>query len=339
MSIAERVLLGRHAMPASIDLSVVVPFFQEEDNAKALYTELKGVLDTFGREYEMIFVDDGSTDKTYSVLEEIAKADHKVVLVKFRRNFGQTAALAAGIERAKGNVVVPMDGDLQNDPAEIPKMLAKMAEGYECVSGWRKNRQDSGLRVLPSKVANGLISWLSGVQLHDYGCTLKAYRRDVIEGVRLYGEMHRFIPIYAHWQGARVTEMVVNHRARVAGVSKYGFGRIPRVVLDLIVVKFLFQYLTKPIYVFGGFGMASLLLSMFALTAAVGLKLAGLKDFVSTPLPLFSGISALIGIQAVLTGLLAEVLIRTYYESQNKRPYLVGSVIEKGETKAPERRE
>lgn len=322
-------------MASPLDLSVVVPFFNEEENARALYEELKGVLDAFGRSYEMVFVDDGSTDKTYSVLEELAKKDDTVVLVKFRRNFGQTAALAAGIERAKGAVVVPMDGDLQNDPAEIPKMIAKMAEGYECVSGWRKNRQDSGLRVLPSKVANRLISWLSGVHIHDYGCTLKAYRRDVIEGVKLYGEMHRFIPIYAHWQGARVTEMVVNHRARRAGVSKYGFGRIPRVVLDLIVVKFLFQYLTKPIYVFGGFGFASLILSFLALAAAIGLKLAGLKDFVSTPLPLFSGIAGLIGIQSVLTGLLAEVLIRTYYESQNKRPYLVGSVTEKGETKAP----
>ncbi|MBL8924573.1 MAG: glycosyltransferase family 2 protein [Myxococcaceae bacterium] len=326
-------------MPASIDLSVVVPFFNEEENARALYDELKGVLEQFGRSYEMVFVDDGSTDKTFSVLEDVAKKDDAVVVVRFRRNFGQTAALAAGIERAKGLVIVPMDGDLQNDPAEIPKLLAKMAEGYECVSGWRKNRQDAGIRVLPSKVANRLIGWLSGVRIHDYGCTLKAYRRDVIEGVRLYGEMHRFIPIYAHWQGARVTEMVVNHRARRAGVSKYGFGRIPRVVLDLIVVKFLFQYLTKPIYVFGGFGLVALILSFLALCAAVGLKLAGLKDLVSTPLPLFSGISGLIGIQAVLTGLLAEVLIRTYYESQGKRPYLVGSVIEKGETKIPERRE
>jgi glycosyltransferase involved in cell wall biosynthesis len=326
-------------MPASIDLSVVVPFFNEEDNARALYDELKGVLVAFGKSFEMVFVDDGSTDKTYSVLEAIAKQDDTVVLVKFRRNFGQTAALAAGIERANGDVIVPMDGDLQNDPAEIPKMLAKMAEGFECVSGWRKNRQDSGLRVLPSKVANGLISWLSGVQLHDYGCTLKAYRRDVIEGVKLYGEMHRFIPIYAHWQGARVTEMVVNHRARVAGVSKYGFGRIPRVVLDLIVVKFLFQYLTKPIYVFGGFGMVSLMLSFVAAATAIGLKIAGLRDFVATPLPLFSGIAGLTGIQAILVGLLAEVVIRTYYESQGKRPYLVGSVISKGETKVPERRE
>lgn len=326
-------------MAASIDLSVVVPFFNEEENARALYDELKGVLKAFGRTSEMVFVDDGSTDKTFSVLEAIAKEDSDVVVVKFRRNFGQTAALAAGIERARGAVIVPMDGDLQNDPAEIPKMLAKMAEGYECVSGWRKNRQDAGVRVLPSKVANRLIGWLSGVRIHDYGCTLKAYRRDVIEGVRLYGEMHRFIPIYAHWQGARVTEMVVNHRARRAGVSKYGFGRIPRVILDLIVVKFLFQYLTKPIYVFGGFGLAALVLSFFAAFAAVGLKLAGLRDFVATPLPLFSGIAGLIGIQAVLVGLLAEVLIRTYYESQGKRPYLIGTIIEKGEARGPEKRE
>lgn len=322
-------------MPASIDLSVVVPFFNEEENAQPLYDELKGVLEGFGREFEMVFVDDGSTDKTYAVLEAIAQKDHRVVLVKFRRNFGQTAALSAGIERAKGAIVVPMDGDLQNDPAEIPRMIAKMAEGYECVSGWRQKRQDSGLRVLPSKVANRLISWLSGVHIHDYGCTMKAYRRDVIEGVRLYGEMHRFIPIYAHWQGARVTEMVVNHRPRVAGVSKYGFGRIPRVVLDLMVVKFLFQYLSKPIYVFGGFGFVALGASFVALVAAVVLKVLDVRAFVDTPLPLFSGIAALMGIQSVLSGLLAEVLIRTYYESQGRRPYLVGSVTEKGETKTP----
>ncbi len=331
------VLLPPPAVADAVELSVVVPFFNEEENVRALYQELKGVLDGYARPYEMVFVDDGSTDKTFSILEELAAKDHALVVLRFRRNFGQTAALSAGIERARGEVIVPMDGDLQNDPADIPKLLAKMGEGFECVSGWRKNRKDAGARVLPSMVANRLISWLSGVHIHDYGCTMKAYGREVIEGVRLYGEMHRFIPIYAHWQGARVTEMVVNHRARQFGVSKYGFNRILKVVLDLMVVKFLFHYLTKPIYVFGGFGLASLGLGFVAVTVAIGLKIAGLRDFVSTPLPLLAGVAALVGVQSILVGLIAEVLIRTYYESQNKRPYLIGQVIEQGVSKAPEK--
>jgi glycosyltransferase involved in cell wall biosynthesis len=318
-------------------LSVVIPLYNEEENVQPLYDELKGVLEKLGRSYEVLLVDDGSGDGTFEKLKAIAAADPHVVVLRFRRNFGQTAALSAGIERAQGAVIVPMDGDLQNDPADIPKLLEKMdAEGFECVSGWRKNRQDSGTRVLPSKVANWLIGALSGVKIHDYGCTMKAYKREVIEGVRLYGEMHRFVPIYAHWQGARVTEMVTNHRARQFGRSKYGFNRILKVLLDLMVVKFLFQYLSKPIYVFGGFGLAALFASLLAFALAVYLKLAGLKDFVTTPLPLFAGISALVGLQSILVGLLAEVLVRTYYESQGKRPYLIGQVLEsKGQPMKP----
>jgi len=313
----------------SVELSVVIPLYNEEENVQPLYDELKGVLEKLGKTYEVLLVDDGSSDKTFKKLEAIAAADPHVVVLRFRRNFGQTAALSAGIERARGAVIVPMDGDLQNDPADIPKLLEKMeADGFECVSGWRKNRQDSGTRVLPSKIANWLISWLSGVHIHDYGCTMKAYKREVIEGVRLYGEMHRFVPIYAHWQGARVTEMVTNHRARQFGKSKYGFNRILKVVLDLMVVKFLFQYLSKPIYIFGGFGLAALFASFAATAVALYLKLAGLKALVETPLPLFAGISALVGLQSILVGLLAEVLVRTYYESQGKRPYLIGQVIE-----------
>ncbi len=312
-----------------LDLSVVIPLFNEEENVSPLYEELRAVLEKLGRTYEIVLVDDGSSDKTFEKLRAIAALDPHVVVLRFRRNFGQTAALSAGIERARGDVIVPMDGDLQNDPADIPKLLEKMeADGFECVSGWRKNRQDSGTRVLPSKIANWLIGALSGVKIHDYGCTMKAYKREVIEGVRLYGEMHRFVPIYAHWQGARVTEMVTNHRARQFGKSKYGFNRILKVVLDLMVVKFLFQYLSKPIYIFGGFGLAALFASFVALAAAVYLKLAHLKDFVETPLLLFAGISALVGFQALLVGLLAEVLIRTYYESQGKRPYIVGQILE-----------
>lgn len=312
----------------SVDLSIVIPLYNEEENVQLLFDELKAVMDKLGRTYEIILVDDGSKDKTHEVLTKIAEGDDNVVVMRFRRNFGQTAALSAGIERARGEVIIPMDGDLQNDPADIPRLLEKMNEGFECVSGWRKARKDSGARVLPSKIANALISRLSGVYIHDYGCTMKAYKRDVIEGVRLYGEMHRFVPIYAHWQGARVTEMVTNHRERRFGKSKYGFERIFKVVLDLMVVKFLFSYLSKPIYVFGGFGMAALAASFLSFSVAVYWRLAGIRDLVTTPLPLFAGIAGLVGVQSILVGLLAEVVVRTYYESQNKRPYVVGSVIE-----------
>jgi glycosyltransferase involved in cell wall biosynthesis len=312
----------------AVDLSVVIPLYNEEENVQPLYDELKGVLAGIGKSYEIVMVDDGSQDATFAKLTAIGEADETVVVLRFRRNFGQTAALSAGIERATGDVIVPMDGDLQNDPADIPKLLEKMSDGFECVSGWRKDRQDSGTRVLPSKIANWLISWLSGVHIHDYGCTMKAYKREVIEGVRLYGEMHRFVPIYAHWQGARVTEMVTHHRARRFGKSKYGFNRIIKVVLDLMVVKFLFQYLTKPIYIFGGFGIAALALAFLSFGLALYWKLAGIRDLVTTPLPLFAGISGLVGVQSILVGLIAEVLVRTYYESQGKRPYVIGAVIE-----------
>jgi dolichol-phosphate mannosyltransferase len=225
-----------------------------------------------------------------------------------------------------------MDGDMQNDPADIARLLAKMAEGYDCVSGWRANRKDTALtRVIPSHVANWIISRISGVVLHDYGCSLKAYRRDVIVGVHLYGEMHRFIPAYAAWQGARVTELAVNHRSRKFGASKYGLNRIAKVVLDLMVVKFLFAYLSKPIYVFGGFGIAAMALAFIAVSGAIYYKATGQKDFVSTPLPLLSALLFLVGFLSILMGFLAEVMVRTYYESQGKRPYLVAKVLNGGE--------
>jgi glycosyltransferase involved in cell wall biosynthesis len=314
-----------------IELSVVIPLYNEEESVRALYDELASELGKLGRSHEIILVDDGSTDKTYAALERIAAEDKNVVVVRFRRNFGQTAAMSAGIERARGSVIVPMDGDLQNDPADITRLLAKMAEGFDCVSGWRANRQDKALtRVIPSNIANWLISRISGVVLHDYGCSLKAYRSDVIAGVRLYGEMHRFIPIYAAWQGARVTELAVNHRARKFGTSKYGLNRIVKVVLDLMVVKYLFAYLSKPIYVFGGFGIMAMLLAFVSAGGAVYYKVAGLKDFVSTPLPLLSAMLFLVGFLSILMGFLAEVMVRTYYESQDKRPYLIANVLNGG---------
>ncbi len=314
-----------------VDLSIVIPLYNEADNVRRLHAELAAELLKLGRTSETIFVDDGSTDGTYGVLEDISSRDVAVLVVRFPRNYGQTAALSAGIERASGQVIVPMDGDLQNDPADIARLLAKMAEGFDCVSGWRKQRKDRALsRRLPSWFANVLISWISGLPLHDFGCTLKAYKRDVIANVRLYGEMHRFIPIYASWQGARVGELVVNHRPRQSGLSKYGLARVLKVALDLLVVKFLFNYLTKPIYVFGGFGLGAFVLSCAALVWAVYFKLSGQKDFVSTPLPLLSAMLFLVGLLSLLMGLLAEIMVRTYYESQDKRPYVVESELGRG---------
>ena len=244
--------------------------------------------------------------------------------------------MSAGIEAARGEVIVPMDGDLQNDPADIAKLLVQLDSGHEVVSGWRRDRQDKEFgRKLPSRIANWIISAISGVRLHDYGCSLKAYRRDVLRDVKLYGEMHRFIPIYASWQGARVTEMMVNHRARHAGRSKYGLSRTFKVVLDLMVVKFLASFATKPIYVFGGFGLVSFACAVIAFLWALYYKLAGLKDFVATPLPLVTVLFTLVGALSLLMGLLAELVIRTYYESQGKRPYLVAEELNRPEMPLP----
>jgi glycosyltransferase involved in cell wall biosynthesis len=309
-------------------ISVVIPLFNEEDNVRPLLDELFLELRKLGRTFEVICVDDGSRDGTFAMLSQLAHEHPELRVIRFRLNFGQTAAMSAGIEAARGEVIVPMDGDLQNDPADIAKLLAQLDAGFDVVSGWRRNRKDKEFgRKLPSRMANRMISAISGVRLHDYGCSLKAYRRDVLRDVKLYGEMHRFIPIYASWQGARVTEMVVNHRARHAGKSKYGFSRTFKVVLDLMVVKFLANYATKPIYIFGGFGLLSWLGALLAAAWAVYYKVRGLKDFVQTPLPLVAVMFTLVGALSLLMGLLAELVIRTYYESQDKRPYLVAEEL------------
>jgi glycosyltransferase involved in cell wall biosynthesis len=314
------------------DLSVVIPLYNEAENVAPLLGELFDQLGLLGRTFEVICVDDGSRDGTFAALSGHAEREPRLRVIRFRRNFGQTAAMSAGIEAARGAVIVPMDGDLQNDPADIGKLLAELDRGHDVVSGWRKNRKDKEFgRKLPSRIANRLISAISGVRLHDYGCSLKAYRREVLQGVKLYGEMHRFIPIYASWQGAQVTEMVVNHRARRAGVSKYGLSRTLKVVLDLMVVKFLASYATKPIYVFGGFGLASWGLAGLSSIWALYYKLRGLKDFVETPLPLLAVMFTLVGALSLLMGLLAELNIRTYYESQDKRPYLVAEELNPAE--------
>jgi glycosyltransferase involved in cell wall biosynthesis len=328
------------------ELSIVIPLFNEEPNVEPLLAELFEVLRHQRRAFEVIAVDDASRDGTFAVLTKIGRREPLLRVIRFRRNCGQTAALAAGIEASRGAVIVPMDGDLQNDPEDIERLLARLdgqagdgvpAHHYDVVSGWRKHRRDDEFgRKLPSKVANWLISRISGVRLHDYGCTIKAYRREVLQGVRLYGEMHRFIPIYATWQGARVTEMVVNHRSRRAGKSKYGLGRSWKVLLDLLVVKFLASFSTKPIYLFGGVGLIALLLSIASFSWALGYKLVGAKDLVETPLPLFGVLFALAGILSALMGLLAELTIRVYYESQDKRPYLIAERINAWGEREPE---
>ena len=309
-------------------LSVFLPVYNEEDNLGPLHEKLTNAMATLGRTYEVIYVDDGSTDRSYEVLKSIAEADPRAKVVRFRRNYGQTAAMAAGIQAASGEILIPMDADMQNDPADIARLLEKLDEGYDVISGWRKDRQDNAVtRNLPSWVANWLISTISGVHLHDYGCSLKAYRRDVLQDVKLYGEMHRFIPIYASWAGARVAEIPVTHHPRIHGQSKYGLNRIFKVVLDLITVKFLSSYATKPIYVFGGAGFLSIFLSMLAGSWAVYLKLIGYADFIQTPLPLLTVTLFMLGVQIILMGLLAEMIMRTYHESQDKATFTVRNVL------------
>lgn len=308
-------------------ISVTVPIFNEEKNLPVLHEKIRTALSKLGKPWELVLINDGSTDGSTEILNRIAGLDAHVKVIHFKRNFGQTAAMMAGFDFAQGDIIIPMDGDLQNDPEDIPALLAKLDEGYDVCSGWRKNRQDNAIkRNLPSWLANKLISLISGVHLHDYGCSLKAYRKDVIKGVRLYGEMHRFIPIYASWHGARVAEIPVAHYPRLHGSSKYGLERILKVVLDLFVVKFLDKYAQKPMYIFGGFGFLSLLISLVSGISAIYLKVVDGKSFVQTPLPLLFVMTAITGVMLILMGLLAELLTRTYHESQGKSVYLVREI-------------
>ena len=313
-------------------ISVVIPLFNEEPSVLPLAERLVAALDTIARTYEVIFVNDGSTDGTRARLREICLKDQHFKAVHLRRKSGQTAAMTAGFDHASGEVIVTMDGDLQNDPADIGKLLAKLDEGYDLVSGWRLDRQDHPIRRnLLSRVANGLISRTTGVRLHDYGCSLKAYRREVMENINLYGEMHRFIPVYAHWNGARIAEVPVRHHARLHGSSNYGLERVVKVVFDLGVVLFLHRWAQKPIYLFGICGLGSWLVSFISTVVAVAYRLLGLKTFVQTPLPLIAVTMFFTGIICFLLGLLAELSIRTYHESQGKRTYLVASRDNLGE--------
>lgn len=304
--------------------SILVPVFNEEGNVGRLYNATSPVLDGLSGSSEIIFIDDGSRDKSFEELSQIAQKDSRVRIIRLGRNFGQTAAMSAGFEHATGDVVIPMDADLQNDPADIPRLLQKINDGFDVVSGWRKNRKDKPLtRKFPSTIANWLIGVITGIRLHDYGCTLKAYRRSVISGIRLYGEMHRFIPAYAAWNGARVTEIEVTHHPRTIGKSKYTLSRTIKVFLDLIVVKFLTTYLARPIHFFGFIGLISIFMGSLSGVLALILKIFYSVSFIETPLPLLTVFLLLLGVQFILLGLIAEMLTRTYYESQGKSTYTI----------------
>jgi glycosyltransferase involved in cell wall biosynthesis len=310
------------------ELSLFLPVLNEEENLRPMHAKISEALASLGKTAEVIYVDDGSTDRSLQILKELAAQDSRVRVISLRRNYGQTAAMSAGIDAAKGEILIPMDADLQNDPHDIARLLEKLDEGYDVVSGWRKNRQDKLIsRKIPSMIANKIISLISGVHLHDYGCSLKAYRRDVIQEVKLYGEMHRFIPIYASWAGARVTEIPVDHHARTMGKSKYGISRSLKVVFDLITIKFMARYQTKPLYVFGTFGLLALATSLFAGAWAVFLKIFQGVSFILTPLPMITIVLLAISVQFFLMGLLAEMLVRTYHESQAKAIYTVREKI------------
>lgn len=319
-----------------MDLSIIIPVYNEEENIAALFAQLREALTDIGRSYEIIAVDDGSRDGSFELLKELHDQDDHLQVVRFRRNFGQTAAFAAGFDQSRGDVVITMDADLQNDPADIPLLLAEVDKGYDVVSGWRVDRQDAFVtRRLPSVVANWLISQVTGVHLHDYGCSLKAYRREVVKGVQLYGELHRFIPALSSWMGVSVTEIPVRHHARRFGKSKYGISRTIRVLLDLLTVRFLLSYSTRPIQIFGGLGLLSFLVGTALGVYLTFVKLALGQDIGSRPLLLLAVLLMLVGVQLITMGLLGELVVRTYYESQGKRIYVVRDVLTRGSREEP----
>ena len=312
-----------------MDISVVIPVYNEAEALPELYRALSDTLDRLPQSAEIIFADDGSKDGSAAALDGFAEGDPRVRVLHLSRNYGQTAALMAAIQNSTGDVVIPMDGDGQNDPADIPRLIAKLAEGFDVVSGWRTTREDNALtRRLPSVIANRLISALLHVPLHDYGCTLKAYRREVVEDVRLYGEMHRFIPIYAAWEGARVTELAVAHHPRRFGRSKYGIGRVFRVLLDLLIVYFIDRAFDRPIQFFGKLGVGFLVLSVAIFGWALVLKYTWDLSLIQTPLPLLAATIGLSGVLFLLLGIIAEVQARIYYEARGRPPYKIRRVVQ-----------
>ncbi len=326
---------GNSEKDKSLKYSMIIPLYNEEENVGQLHERLIRVLSSMGREYEVIYIDDGSMDGTFEKLKEIAGGDNRVRVIRLRRNFGQTAALSAGFRHARGEVIITSDGDLQNDPEDIPRLLTKLEEGYDMVSGWRKERKDPfWSRILPSLIANKIIAGITGVNVHDMGCSLKAYRRDLIRHINLYGEMHRFLPVLASWVGASIAEIPVSHHPRCHGKSKYGLSRTFRVILDLITVKFLLSYSTRPIQIFGAWGLASIFLGLLSGIATILMRIITIdgnpiRTMTRNPLLWATGIFIIVGIQFIILGLLGEVNIRTYYESQNKPIYLVREFLNK----------
>ncbi len=322
------------------EISVIVPMRNESPNVRQLYSELIAALEGYGRPFEIVVIDDGSTDDTFALLTAIQKQDPRVRVIRFRRNFGQTAAFAAGFKYARGAFIVTSDGDGQNDPRDIPAMVDKARSGPDIVAGWRKDRKDPFInRRLPSMIANAIISFATGVKLHDYGCSLKVFRADVVKSMRLYGEMHRFLPAIAAEQGVEIVEHVVNHRKRMFGKSKYGISRTIRVVLDLMTVKFLSSYSTRPLQMFGGIGLAMVTLGTMVCAWLAYVKFVHHQGIADRPLLMLGVLMILGGIQLVMTGLLGEMLSRTYHESQNKPTYVIREVVEAEDTSAAEQRD
>lgn len=319
-----------------MDLSIVVPVYNEEENIPYLYEQLTAVLDPLGLEYEIICADDGSTDRSFELLRDLAERDHRVKVIRFRRNYGQTAGFSAGFDHAKGDIVITIDADLQNDPASIPALLDKMAEGYDVVSGWRKDRQDAALsRKLPSKIANWLITQVTGVHVHDRGCSLRAHRLEIVKDMRLYGEMHRFIPDIAAWLGARWAEVPVNHRPRRFGKSKYGISRTFRVLLDLITIRYLQGYMTRPIRIFGKWGIvlggAGFLLGLWLTIQKIFMG----QSLGNRPALVLAVLLLVMGVQLVSLGLLGEMVMRTYFEAQDLKTYRVREIVDLEAVAAP----
>jgi glycosyltransferase involved in cell wall biosynthesis len=305
-------------------ISVIIPIFNEEDSLEPLISRIVSVLEPIGVNFEILAVNDGSTDQSQAVLAKLAGTESRLKVIRLGRNFGQTAAMMSGFDYSQGTIIIPIDSDLQNDPGDIPRLLAKLDEGFDVVSGWRRHRKDALIkRNFLSRCANWLISCMSGVNLHDYGCSLKAYRRAVIGQVKLYGEMHRFIPIYASWYGARIAEIEVTHHPRQFGKSKYGMVRVLKVTLDLIVVCFLDRWIQKPIYVFGGFGLLWLSVSFATLVYVLYLKIFENQSMILTPLPILVAMAFMMGVMSILIGLLAEIAVRVYFESQSKSTYFI----------------